>query len=167
MIRFYQRDDLAAITAIYAWHVLNGTASFEEAPPSEDEMARRFDLLAGDGMPVFVSADDQGHIRGYAYAGLYNRRSAYRFTAENSIYVDVDAQRQGTGRALLTSLISHCREAGFRQMMAVIGDSGNIASIRLHQSMGFEHIGTAGKIGFKFDRWLDVVYMQRDLHPPL
>jgi L-amino acid N-acyltransferase YncA len=167
MIRFYQRDDLAAITAIYAHHVRHGTASFEEIPPSEDEMARRFDLLAGDGMPLFVDVDEQGNIRGYAYAGLYNRRSAYRFAAEDSIYVQAGLQRQGVGRALLTALINHCQQAGFLQMMAVIGDSGNIGSIGLHETMGFRRIGVAEKIGFKFDRWLDVVYMQRDLRLPI
>lgn len=163
MVRFYANDDLAAVAAIYAHHVRHGTASFEETPPTEAEMARRLALMADDGMPVLVEADENGQIRGYAYAGFYNRRSAYRFTVENSIYVDARYQRQGVGRALLAELILQCQKAGYRQMMAVIGDGGNAASIGLHQALGFEHLGVAKQIGFKFDRWLDVTYMQRDL----
>jgi len=167
MLRAYDREDLAAITAIYAHHVRHGTASFEEVPPTEAEMARRFGLLAEDGMPILVDCDDQGCVLGYAYAGLYNRRSAYRHTVENSIYVDRDHQRRGAGRRLLEGLIRRCKHDGYRQMMAVIGDSGNTASIGLHAALGFRHLGTAYEIGFKFGRWLDVVYMQRDLGVPV
>ena len=154
--------DIDAITAIYAHHVSFGRASFETQPPSRQDMFARFAALAEDGYPALVAEQD-GEILGYAYAGRHKAREAYRLTVEDSIYVRHDAARRGVGRALLMELIERCRAAGFRQMMAVIGDSENTGSIELHRALGFRHIGTAQNIGFKFGVFLDVVYMQRAL----
>ena len=154
--------DIDAITAIYAHHVSFGRASFETLPPSRQDMVSRFAALAEDGYPALVAEQDS-EILGYAYAGRHKAREAYRLTVEDSIYVRHDAARRGVGRALLMELIERCRAAGFRQMMAVIGDSENTGSIELHRALGFRHIGTARNIGFKFGVFLDVVYMQRAL----
>ena len=164
-ITFYHHAHLGAVTSIYAHHVLHGRASFEEVPPSEEEMAERFATLAAQDYPILIALNEQGDLLGYAYAGPHKLRSAYRFTVEDSIYVAPDALGKGFGKALLTALISQCEEAGFQQMLAVIGDSENAASIGLHASCGFVHFGTATKVGFKFGQWLDVVYMQRELRP--
>lgn len=164
-ITFYQDAHLAAVTSIYAHHVLHGRASFEEVPPTEEEMAERFATLKAQDYPVLIAVNAQQQLLGYAYAGPHKLRSAYRFTVEDSIYVAPDTLGKGIGKALLTELILKCEEAGFRQMLAVIGDSENEASIGLHASCGFAHFGTATKVGFKFGQWLDVVYMQRTLSP--
>lgn len=155
--------DLPAITAIYRHWVLNGTSSFELDPPDEAEMRRRFQTLKDQGMPYLCACDTDGNILGYAYAGLYRPRRAYRHTVEDSIYVAPDAARRGIGRALLAELIKRCRQDGYKQMIAVIGDSGSTGSIGLHGAMGFRHIGTLEKVGHKFDRWLDSVFMQLQL----
>jgi L-amino acid N-acyltransferase YncA len=155
-------DDLAAITDIYAHAVRHGTASFEIDPPDQGEMARRFADLRGGGFPYLV-AEIAGAVAGYAYAGPYRARPAYRFTVEDSIYVAVGAQRRGLGRALLERLIQEAAGCGFRQMIAVIGDSKQPASIALHAAAGFRMVGTLAAVGFKFDRWLDSVLMQRAL----
>jgi L-amino acid N-acyltransferase YncA len=155
-------NDLAAITSIYANAVRHGTASFEIDPPDQDEMARRFADLRRDGFPYLV-AEVAGSLAGYAYAGPYRARPAYRFTVEDSIYVAALAQRRGIGRALLDRLIQEAAERGFRQMIAVIGDSNQPASIALHAAAGFRMVGTLAAVGFKFDRWLDSVLMQRAL----
>lgn len=155
-------DDIAAITAIYAEAVINGTASWELVAPDAAEMRRRFAEITGKGYPYFVAADG-GDILGYAYASAYRPRIAYRFTVENSIYVAPWAQKRGVGRRLLEALIEDCSRRGFRQMVAVIGDSDNAASRALHASLGFTLIGVAPALGFKHGRWLDQVLMQLPL----
>jgi phosphinothricin acetyltransferase len=156
--------DLPAITAIYAHHVRTGIASFEEIPPDAAEMARRHAEIVGGGFP-YVVAEVDGAVAGYAYASLYRARSAYRFAVEDSVYVADGRHGLGLGRALLTRVIDDATALGKRQMVAVIGDSGNAASIGLHRACGFAMIGTLPAIGFKFGRWVDSVFMQRALGP--
>jgi len=150
--------DVDAITAIYAGHVLNGCASFEEVPPDLDEMSRRRAAVLSLGLPHLVAEID-GVVVGYAYAGLYRSRSAYRFTAEDSIYLTPAATGRGIGRALMTRLIAECEAAGMRNMIAVIGDGANAGSIGLHRAMGFTDIGVMRATGWKHGRWLDTVLM--------
>ncbi len=150
---------MTAVTAIYAQAVLEGTATFELDPPDIAEMTRRFRTLKDAGFPYFVAEAD-GRVVGYAYAGPYRPRPAYRFTVENSVYLDPAAHRRGIGTALMRPLINACTSAGRRQMIAVIGDSANAGSIALHRALGFEMIGTHPNVGFKFGRWLDTVMMQ-------
>ena len=152
-------DDITAIAGIYAHHVLHGRASFETEAPAVSEMRRRLDTLQEAGFPVLVAELD-GTLVGYAYASPYHTRFAYRYTVENSIYVDHNLPRRGIGRALLTALLDQLRAADFQQVMAVIGDSNNAGSIELHRALGFRRVGTATDIGFKFGEYLDVVYMQ-------
>ena len=154
--------DIPAITRIYAHSVRTGTASFELEPPGEDEMMRRMRTLLDGGFP-YVAAEIGTTLAGYAYAGPYRARPAYRFTVEDSIYIDPGAQRRGVGRALLDRLIADSTHHGFRLMVAVIGDSGQTPSIELHRAAGFEMVGSFKNIGYKFDRWLDSVLMQRAL----
>ena len=161
-IRTAEARDLVAITGIYEHAVRHGTASFELEPPSEREMARRYEALRSGGYPYLV-AQLEGEIMGFAYAGPYRARPAYRWTVEDSIYVAPAAQRRGIGRALLDRLIAEAERGGFRQMIAVIGDSANVGSIELHRAAGFRLVGTFDDIGFKFGRWLDTVLMQRPL----
>ena len=161
-VRPARRDDVASITTIYAHAVRHGTASFEIDPPDTDEMLRRYQALASAGFPYLI-AERAGVIAGYAYAGPYRMRPAYRWTVENSVYVAETAQRQGVGRALLAGLITESEARGFRQMIAVIGDSAQTASIALHRAAGFRIVGTLKAVGFKFGRWLDSVLMQRPL----
>jgi phosphinothricin acetyltransferase len=162
-IRAAEAHDIASITAIYADAVRNGTATFELDAPDQDEMTRRFKALQAEGFPYLV-AELAGALAGYAYAGTYRARPAYRFTVEDSIYVAADAQRRGIGRALMERLIAESTARGYRQMIAVIGDStAQTPSIALHRAAGFELIGTHAAIGFKFGRWLDSVLMQRAL----
>jgi phosphinothricin acetyltransferase len=163
-IRESAEADLPAIQAIYAHHVATGLASFEEAPPDLAEMARRRRELRGRGLPHLV-AEAEGGVLGYAYAGPYRARPAYRFTLEDSIYLAGDATGRGIGRLLLGALIERTTELGYRQMVAIIGDSGNRASIRLHAAAGFREVGTLTAVGFKFGRWVDSVVMQRPLGP--
>jgi phosphinothricin acetyltransferase len=155
-------DDLPAITALYAAHVRTGTASFELDPPDVAEMTRRWSDVVARGLPYLVAVrDDQ--IIGYAYAGPYRPRPAYRFTVEDSIYVRGDCAGQGVGARLLDALIVACERTGARQMIAVIGDTANAPSIRLHAKAGFTRAGLLASVGWKFGRWLDVVLMQRAL----
>jgi phosphinothricin acetyltransferase len=163
-IRAATTADVPAITRIYAHSVTDGTASFELEPPDEAEMARRMRTLLDGGYPYIVAEID-GAVAGYAYAGPYRPRRAYRFSVEDSIYVDPAAQRKGVGRALLERLIEECERGGFRQMIAVIGDSAQTPSIELHRAAGFRMIGAIENVGYKFDRWLDTVLMQRPLGP--
>jgi phosphinothricin acetyltransferase len=162
VIRDSREEDIAAITAIYRDAVLTGTASFELVAPDEPEMARRRARLFEGGYPYFV-AELSGRLAGYAYAGPYHARPGYRFAVEDSIYVAEWARRQGLARALLSQLIETCTARGFRQMIAIIGDSRHQASIDLHRALGFEMVGTIKDVGYKFDRWLDSVIMQRPL----
>ena len=154
--------DVPRITSIYAHHVLYGTASFEETPPTEAEMASRFEALAPRGYPYLV-AEEAGNVLAYGYAGPYRPRSAYRFTLEDSVYVDEAARGRGLGRLLLGALIERAEEAGFRQMVAVVGDSANRASIRLHEVQGFRLVGVLRDVGLKHGQWRDTVLMQRGL----
>ncbi|MCG6205709.1 N-acetyltransferase family protein [Rhodopseudomonas sp. HC1] len=154
--------DLPAITAIYDEAVRTGTATFELTPPGLAEMTRRFETLTGGGFPYLAALLD-GAVCGYAYAGPYRPRPAYRFTVENSVYLAPAAQRRGVGTALLNELIAQCEARGFRQMIAVIGDSANAGSVGVHRKTGFELIGVHRNVGLKFGRWLDTVMMQRAL----
>jgi L-amino acid N-acyltransferase YncA len=164
IIRPATAADIPAITTIYADAVTHGTATFEIEPPSEREMANRFRALA-DGHFPYVVAVRYDEVLGYAYAGPYRPRMAYRYSLENSIYVAPDCHRHGIGRALLDELLSAAGARGFRQMIAVIGDSQQVASIALHRAAGFNLVGTLSAVGFKFGRWLDTVLMQRSLGP--
>jgi phosphinothricin acetyltransferase len=161
-IRPVQPHDVAAITRIYAHAVRHGTASFEIEPPDEAEMARRQEALCAAGYP-FLVAEHGGEVVGYAYAGPYRPRPGYRWTVEDSIYIAPTAQRHGVGRALLAQLIAEAEARGFHQMIAVIGDSAQPASIALHAAAGFRLVGTLEAVGFKFGRWRDSVLMQRPL----
>lgn len=165
LIRDARADDLPAIQAIYAHHVRHGLASFEETPPDLAEMTRRFEAARAGGYPYIAAADEAagGAVVGYAYGGPHRPRPAYRYTVENSVYLAPEAQGGGIGRALLETLIERCAALGFRQMVAVIGDSGNLASIGLHESLGFRRVGDLRAVGFKFGRWVDTVIMQRPL----
>jgi phosphinothricin acetyltransferase len=156
--------DIPAITRIYADAVQHGTASFELEPPDQAEMARRLHTLLDGGYPYIV-AEIGGVLAGYAYAGPYRPRPAYRYSVEDSIYIDPGALRKGVGRALLERLIVECQRRGYRQMIAVIGDSTQTPSIELHRAAGFRMIGNIENVGYKFDRWLDSVLMQRPLGP--
>jgi phosphinothricin acetyltransferase len=163
-IRPSREADITEITAIYGYHVLHGLASFEEVPPDPDELAsRRRDILAR-GLPYLV-AERSGCVLGYCYAAPYRMRSAYRFTLEDSIYIDQAEVGRGLGRALLATMLARCAELGYRQMVAVIGGSDTWASIRLHAALGFTRIGVLPAVGFKFGRWVDIVLMQRALGP--
>jgi L-amino acid N-acyltransferase YncA len=157
------REDVPAIARIYARHVADGTASFELDPPGETEMLRRFDALAAARHPYLVAADPAGRILGYAYAGPYRLRPGYRFTVEDSVYVDAGATGRGIGRALLEALVEACTGRGDRQMVAVIGGDDARASIALHLSAGFREAGRLHAVGRKHGRWLDSVLMQRAL----
>lgn len=162
-LRAAEAGDLAAITAIYAHHVESGFGSFEETAPDLAEMTRRFQAITGAGYPYVVAVDEDGAILGYAYAGPYRPRSAYRHTVEDSVYVAPESVGRGIGRALLARLIGEARGRGFRQMIAVIGDSDNTGSIVLHRGLGFSHQGTLRHVGLKKGRWLDSVLMQLSL----
>lgn len=154
--------DIAAVTSIYAHHVLMGSASFEEVPPPEREMHERYENVRARGLPYIVALY-AGCIAGYAYAAPYRPRSAYRYTLEDSIYLDPGFTGRNIGTALLGELLVRCEALGYRQMIAVIGDSGNAASIHLHTRLGFVHAGLLKSAGFKFGRWVDSVLMQRPL----
>lgn len=156
------KDCLPAITAIYEHHVLSGLASFEVQAPSLDEMRSRHDKIVGGGYPYLVATEGD-MVLGYAYAGPYRPRPAYRYTVEDSIYVAPGHAARGVGRMLLSHLISDCEERGYRQMLAVIGDSDNAASIGLHKACGFTMKCVLDAFGFKFGRWVDSVLMQRPL----
>jgi L-amino acid N-acyltransferase YncA len=164
VIRAATAADIPEITAIYAHAVRFGTASFELDPPDDAEMARRQQVLLDGGFP-YLAATIDGALAGYAYAGPYRPRPAYRFSVEDSVYVSPQAQRRGVGRALLMELIAEAERRGFRQMVAVIGDSAQTPSIELHRAAGFRMIGAIDSVGYKFDRWLATVIMQRALGP--
>lgn len=162
LIRPATREDIAAVRAIYALEVKEGTASFELEPPDVAEMTNRFEAIRARGLPYLVAVLDE-RIAGYAYAAPYRSRPGYRFSVENSVYVARSARGQGVGRLLLDAVIAEATARGMRQMIGIIGDSAHLASIRLHERAGFRHVGTLENVGFKFDRWLDTVIMQRPL----
>jgi len=155
-------EDLPAILAIYSHHVLHGLASFEEKPPPLEELRRRFDDVRVRGLP-WLAADFGGVMAGYGYCAPYRSRSAYRYALEDSVYVKSGLEGRGVGAALLAALIEESERLGYRQMVAVIGDSAHAASINLHASAGFLRVGTLRSVGFKFGRWVDSVLMQRPL----
>jgi L-amino acid N-acyltransferase YncA len=161
-IRPVRAADLPEIQGIYAHHVLNGTGTFEEVPPSVEEMTERVGHVTGQGWPWLVAEDPTG-VLGYCYLTRFRPRAAYRFCAENAVYVRQDVRGQGVGKALVAALVEAATAAGFRQMVAVIGDSENVGSIGVHASLGFQRAGTLRGVGWKFGRWLDTVYMQRTL----
>jgi L-amino acid N-acyltransferase YncA len=163
-IRDCRKTDMAEITAIYGHNVTHGTASFEIEQPSLEEMLRRRGDILARGLPYLVCVLD-AMVAGYAYAGPYRPRPAYRNTVENSIYVRPDLVSRGIGSRLLPALIARCEALWPRQMIAVVGDSANLASIRLHERCGFERIGTFRSVGYKHGRWLDSVLLQRSLGP--
>ena len=162
VIRPSFQEDVAAIQAIYGHHVLHGLASFEEVPPDAAEMARRREAILARGLP-FLVAEMDGEVLGFAYAGAYRERAAYRNTLEDSVYVRADAISRGVGGRLLAALIGQSAALGYRQMLAVIGDSGNAGSIGVHARAGFREVGVMQAVGFKHGRWVDVVIMQRAL----
>lgn len=161
-IRSARETDLPAIHAIYSRHVLRGLASFEEVPPSLSEIGARREAVLALGLPYLVAELD-GAVAGYSYAAMYRARTAYRYTIEDSVYIADGLAGKGIGTALLSDLIARCEAGPWRQMLAVIGDSANAASIALHRSLGFSMIGTLPSVGFKFGRWVDSVIMQRAL----
>jgi phosphinothricin acetyltransferase len=164
LVRPAAPQDLPAIQAIYAHHVMHGLASFEEVPPALEEMRRRFEDVTRQGFPYLVG-EEKGEILGYGYCSLYRTRSGYRHTLEDSIYVKQGQQGKGVGKAVLKELISICAALNYRQLIAVIGDSANAGSIKLHASLGFVRAGLLRSTGFKFGRWVDSVYMQLPLGP--
>jgi phosphinothricin acetyltransferase len=161
-------DDTFAIAALYGHHVLHGTGTFEEAPPSPGEIAARMKAVLDAGFPwLVVEEENEGHggrVVAYAYAGPYHRRSAYRFTAEDSVYVADEERGKGYGRAALAAVIDACEAMGLRRIVAVIGDSQNEGSIALHRALGFTHCGVLPAVGYKAGQWLDVVFMQLPLN---
>ena len=162
IIRSSYDGDVAAIAAIYGYHVLHGVASFEDIPPAADELMHRRREILAQGLPYLV-AERAGRVLGYCYASRYRTRSAYRFTLEDSIYIDAAELGRGIGRALLSTLIERCTGLGYRQMIAVIGGSDQWPSIRLHERLGFTRSGALAAVGFKFGGWVDTVLMQRPL----
>ena len=163
IVRAAAPEDIAAIARIYAEAVIHGTASFELDPPDEAEMARRQETLLAGGYPYLV-AEYEGVLAGYAYAGPYRARPAYKWCVEDSIYLEPQFHRRGIGKRLLAELIDASEQRGYRQMVSVIGDSAQAASIALHAACGFVMVGTLRAVGFKFGRWLDTPLMQRALN---
>lgn len=165
MIRTATPDDLASITEIYRDAVLNGTATYELEPPSLEEMQGRFEVLRARGYPFLVATDDDGTVLGYAYAGPFRTRPAYRFIVEDLIYISPEAKGRGLGTALMRELIGEVRGLGFRQFVAVIGDgTPDSPSVRLHEKLGFRHTGKLEGSGYKHGRWLDTTFMQLEMN---
>ena len=163
IVRTAAPADVPAIAAIYGHHVLCGLGTFEETPPSEADMGARLAAVQAKSLPYLV-AETEGAVLGFAYAAPFRPRSAYRFTAEDSVYVAPDAIGQGVGRALLSAVIQACEALGVRQLAAVIGDTDNAASIGLHTALGFERTGASRSVGYKHGRWVDIVFMQKALN---
>jgi L-amino acid N-acyltransferase YncA len=163
IIRPASLEDAAAVAAIYGHHVLHSLGTFEETPPSVDEMTVRIDAVVSRHLPYLV-AEDAGRLLGFAYAGPFRPRAAYRYTAEDSVYVAPEMMGRGVGKALLSQVIAACEALGLRQLTAVIGDSGNGGSIALHRSLGFQESGIGRAVGYKHGRWVDIVWMQRPLN---
>jgi phosphinothricin acetyltransferase len=163
ILRAATQDDAAALCAIYGHHVLHGFGTFEEVPPSADEMDQRRQAIVVHGLPYLV-AEAEGRVLGYAYAAPFRARAAYRYTVEDSVYIAPDAIGRGVGRAVLSAVLEACEAMGLRQAVAVIGDSANAASIGLHRALGFEPAGVGRSVGFKHGRWVDIVWMQKALN---
>ena len=163
IVRPATAEDAEALAAIYGDAVENGFGTFEEEPPSAADMEQRRRAIAERGLPYLVAEQD-GQVLGFAYAGPFRPRAAYRYTLEDSVYVAPEAHGKGVGRAVLSAVIAACEALGVRQLMAVIGDSGNAASIGLHRSLGFEQTGVGKSVGFKHGRWVDIVHMQKPLN---
>lgn len=163
-IRDATDDDIPDIQGIYAHHVLSSTATFEEVPPGEHEMAQRLQHVRDMGLPWLV-AEQEGRILGYCYATAYRPRPAYRYTIEDSVYLAEGESGKGIGKELLSALLERCEQGPWRQMIAVIGGTQNQSSIALHRALGFAHVGTQPETGYKFGQWIDVVFMQRALGP--
>ena len=164
IIRSSQPEDIPAIAAIYTHHVLTGTGTFEVEPPSPADMAVRRDDVLSKGLPYLVAADTRsGRVLGFAYCTWFKPRPAYRFSAEDSVYIAADAHGKGLGRALLAELTAQAQRIGVRKLIAVIGDSANLGSIGVHRSVGFTDVGVLKACGWKFDKWLDVVLMEKPL----
>lgn len=163
IVRPGRQADAEALAAIYGHHVLTGFGTFEEDPPDPAEMERRRLAVVERGLPYLV-AEEAGRVLGFAYASAFRPRAAYRYTAEDSVYVAPDAVGRGVGRAVLSQVVAQCEALGLRQLVAVIGDSGNAASIGLHRSLGFEHAGLGRGFGHKHGRWVDIVFMQKPLN---
>jgi len=161
IIRLATSADAPALADIYGHHVREGLGTFEEEPPSAAEMAMRLGVVLDKGLPWLVA--DDGVVAGYAYAAPFRTRAAYRYVVEDSVYVAPDRMGSGVGKTLLTHLLARCEVLGMRQMIAIIGDSGNAGSMRLHSSLGFKMVGLAPAVGWKHGRWVDVVWMQRAL----
>jgi phosphinothricin acetyltransferase len=162
-VRPASEADTSQIQAIYSHHVTHGLGTFEEVPPSLDDMRGRMSAIQARGLPYLVAEAD-GAVLGFAYAGPFRLRAAYRYTAEDSIYIHPDHRGRGVGKVLLQAVIEACEALGLHQLLAVIGDSANAGSIGVHRSCGFEMVGTTKGLGFKHDRWVDVVLMQRALN---
>jgi L-amino acid N-acyltransferase YncA len=165
IIRPASDADVAAIAAIYGHHVMNSTGTFEETPPSKAEIAARIAAVDALRLPYLVAEDNGGQVTGFAYASAFRPRPAYRYTAEDSVYIHPDHMGRGIGKALVGEVIDACAALGVRQMIAVIGDSANAGSIGLHRALGFQDAGVGRAFGFKFGRWIDVVWMQKTLAP--
>ncbi|HZZ35616.1 MAG TPA: GNAT family N-acetyltransferase [Caulobacteraceae bacterium] len=163
IIRQATQGDAPAVAAIYGHHVLNGLGTFEEVPPTDAEIADRIEAVLARSLPYLVAEDD-GAVIGFAYAAPFRPRAAYRYTVEDSVYIAPDAIGRGVGKALVSRVIAECEALGLRQMIAVIGDSDNAGSVGLHRSLGFEPAGVGRALGYKFGRWVDVVWMQRALN---
>ena len=163
IIRPATEHDADVLAAIYGHAVLHGFGTFEEEPPSPADMEGRRRLIANRGLPYLV-AEDAGQVMGFAYAGPFRPRAAYRYTLEDSVYVSPDAVGRGVGKALLMAIIAACEALGVRQLIAVVGDSGNAASLALHRSLGFEQTGVGHGVGFKHGRWVDIVQLQKPLN---
>lgn len=163
IIRAATAEDAGALAAIYGHHVLHGFGTFEEEPPSPAEMESRRAAIADRGLPYLV-AEEAGQVLGFAYAGPFRPRQAYRYTLEDSVYIAPEAIGRGVGRTVLSAVIAECEALGVRQLVAVIGDSGNAASIGLHRSLGFVGAGVGKSFGFKHGRWVDIVWMQKPLN---
>lgn len=163
LVRDSQAEDMPIVHAIYSHYVLSSTASFEEVPPNLNEMCRRRDAVLQARLPHLV-AERGGAVIGFAYAALYRARSAYRHTAEDTVYVASESSGRGIGRMLLDEVLRRSGRVGYREMIAIIGDSANTPSIQLHGALGFRTVGTLTNVGFKLDRWLDTVIMQRPLN---
>jgi L-amino acid N-acyltransferase YncA len=163
IVRPATEGDAQALAAIYGHHVLHGFGTFEEEAPTADEMERRRNSIVSRGLPYLVAEADE-RVLGFAYAGPFRPRAAYRYTVEDSVYIAPDALGRGVGRAVLTAVLDACEQMGLRQVVAVIGDSGNAASIGLHRALGFQDAGVGRSFGFKHGRWVDIVWMQKALN---